>query len=968
MPGNTIYQIVQDSSNNYWIATSSGVARYNGETFKVFGTQNGLPYDDIWWVLVDGSKVWLITYGNKLYYIEGDSLGFRDLEPLGVSEDAVTAQLFRNELGDYWLGFSSAIQMFNDTATCFVPIRSRPGSEPAWPQYVVTASGEFYAVKLAPVSVLKTGPNGCLQLKHEYDASITVETEPIVDSGMFYVDSVTVIVRSPDSIYLVYEEKLLGLINGEMISLGYFPTRDRMLSGYYDVKLADNKFFFISKLNTFVTDLNFNHLPEYDFISKLNVNSIFVDAEGGLWIYTLDNGVYFLSSSAVTSKSFGESWGLQSQVASIDKDSLGRVWMALRDGSICLCQAGGPICQQVQVRSVQKMGQLIVSMAVIDDQLFALTVFSELHHLQIADNPKAGALFTTRSVRPFSAKSQSMMKTLSKNPNKNLFLGGLTWNYKLTLAEDDYDFDTILGSSIRSYAITQDHLNTTYLGSISGIHMIDSSDNDISAQFDYPILRAQVTDMEQYDLDRIWVATMGQGVYYIQGDTIKVPECNKNWEVNDIYLETKDSIWLSTNVGAVLLVYTIDECNTQIFTTADGLLTDKVTSICADNRFVYVGTALGITMLDKTRLQPITKVPEVNFTKLTVNGSPVKQASNYKLNYNENTITISFNSVSPSRDGHLNYRYRLQGLENEWQQATDGVASYPYVPPGSYKFVVKAVDNNQVASEPIGIDITIDELWYTTTEFYVATVFIMFLTLLATYQLRINQIKKQKRRENELNKKFAELELSALQAQMNPHFVFNVLHAIQDCIINNDMEDASRYLVEFSKLMRLFLESSDDRYIRLDKEIELIKLYVGLEKMRFQDKFDLELKVDEEMDTSMLRLPSMLLQPIVENAISHGLKYKTEKGLLTIEIQEPEEGVLYITVEDNGIGRQQSEIIKQKNRKGHISKGQQLVQDRLETLRAAEGADIKLIYTDIKEENIVKGTRVELKLNLEINK
>lgn len=138
-----------------------------------------------------------------------------------------------------------------------------------------------------------------------------------------------------------------------------------------------------------------------------------------------------------------------------------------------------------------------------------------------------------------------------------------------------------------------------------------------------------------------------------------------------------------------------------------------------------------------------------------------------------------------------------------------------------------------------------------------------------------NLLKKNKTQDKILNsRKFAELEMQALQSQMNPHFIFNALQAIQDFMAGKDERSANKYMANFSKLMRLFFESSKEKYINLEEELELLSLYIELEQLRFDPPFDYELDCPTSIDWGTVQLPSMLLQPFVENSISHGLKYK----------------------------------------------------------------------------------------------
>jgi two-component system LytT family sensor kinase len=200
----------------------------------------------------------------------------------------------------------------------------------------------------------------------------------------------------------------------------------------------------------------------------------------------------------------------------------------------------------------------------------------------------------------------------------------------------------------------------------------------------------------------------------------------------------------------------------------------------------------------------------------------------------------------------------------------------------------------------------------------------LFLVLLLAY-LMFKYIKQQRLANNLLA-------LKSLRSQMNPHFIFNALNSVNSFIAVNDERTANKYLSDFSKLMRAVLENSEEDFISLEKEIDLIKLYTQLEHFRFQDKFDYNIYIDENIQVSEFQIPPMLLQPYIENAVWHGLRYKTEKGYLNIRLEEAGRNNLKITITDNGIGREESKALKTNHQKKHNSKGLGNIQKRVDIL------------------------------------
>ncbi|MFX0555434.1 tetratricopeptide repeat-containing sensor histidine kinase [Maribacter sp. CXY002] len=200
------------------------------------------------------------------------------------------------------------------------------------------------------------------------------------------------------------------------------------------------------------------------------------------------------------------------------------------------------------------------------------------------------------------------------------------------------------------------------------------------------------------------------------------------------------------------------------------------------------------------------------------------------------------------------------------------------------------------------------------------------------------------------------LALKSLRSQMNPHFIFNALNSVNNFISKNDERSANRYLSDFSTLMRSVLENSEEDFIPLSKELELLELYVKLEHSRFPDKFEYKIHIDDKIDIASFQIPPMLLQPYIENAIWHGLRYKDEKGLLQIDLKPVGDDALEITITDNGIGRTKSAALKTKNQQLQKSKGMGIIKKRVAILNTMYTDKVDVEIADLKSDG--SGTKV----------
>ena len=200
------------------------------------------------------------------------------------------------------------------------------------------------------------------------------------------------------------------------------------------------------------------------------------------------------------------------------------------------------------------------------------------------------------------------------------------------------------------------------------------------------------------------------------------------------------------------------------------------------------------------------------------------------------------------------------------------------------------------------------------------------------------------------------LALKSLRSQMNPHFIFNALNSVNNYIAKSDERSANRYLSEFSTLMRSVLENSEEDFIPLAEELELLELYVKLEHSRFPDKFDYRIRVDEKLDVGAFQIPPMLLQPYIENAIWHGLRYRDEKGHLNVDVSQKDPASLEIIITDNGIGRRKSVALKTQNQKKQKSKGMGNIKKRIAILNDMYKDKVDVRISDLKIDG--SGTKV----------
>jgi sensor histidine kinase YesM len=233
--------------------------------------------------------------------------------------------------------------------------------------------------------------------------------------------------------------------------------------------------------------------------------------------------------------------------------------------------------------------------------------------------------------------------------------------------------------------------------------------------------------------------------------------------------------------------------------------------------------------------------------------------------------------------------------------------------------------------------------------------------IIAIFRLRLRQIKRKQRAEFEQQVEISKAELKALRAQMNPHFVFNSLNSIQHYILNSKGEEAAKYLNKFAKLIRLILNNSEKATVTINEDIEALTLYLELEKMRFDNKFNYAIYIDNAIDGDYDEIPPMLIQPYLENAILHGINPKEGMGQIDLRISLVKQ-FIKISVIDNGIGREKANTLQSLQPSArHKSLGMKITKERVRILNNMHQSNLNVNIIDLyndKKEPI--GTQVDL--------
>ena len=338
-----------------------------------------------------------------------------------------------------------------------------------------------------------------------------------------------------------------------------------------------------------------------------------------------------------------------------------------------------------------------------------------------------------------------------------------------------------------------------------------------------------------------------------------------------------------------------------------------------------------------------------------------------RLGHRENFFSFELSALNFFAPEGTVFRYRLEGVDEDWVDAgARRYVAYTNVSGGHYTLRVMAGNNEgRWNLNPYVLSILVATPWWQTQWFYALLLFFGAGLVYLFYRWRVWQIRSQENLKSTFERQLAATEMSALRAQMNPHFIFNCLNSIDYFIIQNKTEEASDYLNRFSRLIRLILQNSRAARISLQDELDALRLYIELESLRFQEAFDYVVKVDEELDLGSIDVPPMLLQPYVENAIWHGLLHKEGKGRLELILSHRADA-LHCVIRDNGIGRAAAKQLKSKSATRRKSFGMQITRDRLKMLGHLDDGTASVEVHDLTAESGESlGTVVELVIGMD---
>lgn len=466
----------------------------------------------------------------------------------------------------------------------------------------------------------------------------------------------------------------------------------------------------------------------------------------------------------------------------------------------------------------------------------------------------------------------------------------------------------------------------------------------------------------------LWLGTSKGLISYDLSKNQIISEYNEYSEMGTAYrvaVDPKNNVWFSNAKG--YWCWNQKKQSMLKLNFESGIITDTdepYIHVSYDGH-VYLGGKNVIYKLDPNSLSADTISYGIIISGIYVNNEfriPYSDKGDYQINLPPGSAAIQVEFSVPDYTLQNCYDYKFKLSDSElWSDSKDGKIFIPNLSYGKHHILMKGISSfSGDETEISNLHITIQPHWYQTWWFksfmFLATLSIIYLF----YRRRLASEKEKNKIKAEYENRMIHLEMQNLRSQMNPHFIFNALNSINGFIVENQTNLASEYLTKFSKLIRMILDHSKSDLISLTKELEALKLYVMMEKNRFDQVFDFDIHISEGLDTDHVGVPPLILQPYVENAIWHGLMHQSKKGLITISIDLLDDRIFF-TIVDNGVGMKRAHELKSKKNIKTNSYGMKITQTRIKDHHDTN----EVIVSDvINEKGEIEGTKITISLKV----
>jgi two-component sensor histidine kinase len=975
---NQVYGSITDHYGYLWIATPKGVARYNGYDLKQFNLSEGLPYEDIWQLLEDKKgRIWLANVSNEIGYLSNNKYHKAFIKN-------THGTIYPKELHPwqdgiiFWSHFMSGTQEItlcrekNDTISTTIIDKNIFTKEERAQE--VEASNTEYIMHM----LINSFDSIFLPYaKNIYRLDINRQNSIILHKLFSMNDEFL-------DFQYAHKFRSLQLLNNHIISYGQKGEKEFLV-----LSLKDNS---VKKIS--LSDYGINDPVDYIYYPTDNNKS------GFFYVFTKDQILQFQEKEDINYIKTIPIGKLTegAQVSAYNSDDLWGQIVSTRNKGVYFSttMANHFIAKKnLDLTDFKYIG------GKTDDQCFwwsnKLNKLLKIAHDSVITSSIFQVEFDLNTIIPYAKDSFLLMGLdnylITTNPERQIHLAKNRSSYTPQLI----------------YAGITEEQGRILITSTIGIGCGYIENNIFNStkilnpdRFKNVIYDSLTRDIWCYNNDKIFIHSRNSRDTTFANDQLSRFGVKKAEGIvidnryGNIFFKGQNNITIynrrTNSYRQILKNYNLKESSIYIYNN----------DLIVAGRFgIIFAKILGTDSLSATVLYPNVKNINYNYifdcqiswNKILLSTDKgtyeVKipddneilnsRQQDFLLNYkflltyrdtvssihSQDTLTLSqkdlrlqFDVINPNGNGQLKYTYKLPG-DSVWNELNANELNFPALSPDNYYKLTLSAHDNVWRSDDLTLYIYIRPHWWQTHNgkrvvWFSAIISVLLLftiAVLITRRLVLNVTSKRNLQ--------MELELKSIYAQINPHFIFNTLNSALLLVSKNKMEDAYVHIAKFSRLLRSYIKSSRNKLITVADEINNLKNYIELQQTRFKDRFDYNISLDEKISAQAVKIPSLLLQPFVENAINHGILNSHERGMLTIQFKKRDnENELVCVIEDNGVGRKQSKVINEANMDKDESYGDLMIRDLVNIFNKYEQMNIEIDYSDKVEPE--KGTIVTI--------
>jgi ligand-binding sensor domain-containing protein len=902
---NAIYHMIQDHLGYLWIATMSGVNRFDGLNFVHYTTKEGLGGNEILKMAIDSkNRIWFLSFNGVLsYYQDGNFYNPSNSELLSsLRLKSSFTNMLEDKKGNIWFTseIGHLIQMHNNQVIFHdVTYSSKLNIRQIWEN----ERGEILLGTLSGIYVLSADYQSLDKISNQSFWSI--QSFELPNSNLL-IPNLGGILHTEDPRTNIFDQELLGMdsnttINNVLVT----PYQEALIVG-----TLRRGVYLYTNSRTPTGGLYVNWLP------NKSIASILTDSEGALWIATLDEGLFRFDEGYNAIKYLGQGDGIENSIirsSLVTNDQT--IWFGDQDGGIYRFNSEGVLLWKSTINQNRMGGDSIEAIYESIDGNILIGSTNRLlkinYHvldraLKNGQNPHINDL----RIGDNNVLGGIAVKAITGDENY-IYVGSTTDLIEINLK--DTSVSRVLARK-RITSLEMDNEGVLWVGTIDGLRYWDGTKlKDPEIEFTEHVFI--------YDIDKLYgswlaISTYGNGLILICTETNVVRQISMNNGltsdlVRSSSLDENAILWVGTNSGLNRLELdtnkTLSEQLEQIpiisYTTSDGLTNEQITGIKSFNNQVWMSGTSGVTILRSPYLGfPPMRIPLI-IENVSINNVPQSVQNMYEVSHKMNQWGIKVAGIFLRDAERLLYIYRIRGLNDEWIITNNNYIHIQYLPPGEYLFEIETFTaDGRISSDLASIRIVIKSPFWLTSPFLILLAITILSMMYYVVTKRIAWVRNEERNILRVHQRLNELEHQAVQAMMKPHTVFNLINSIRFHLVKNEPDKASDLLVKIAKLIRLHLESSYKREIKLSEELNRIHLYVEIESQRLDNGIDFTIQIDNHINTDEVMVPSLILHPFIENAIIHGISPNNKRGILDIKIEPNQRSQLLITINDNGVG------------------------------------------------------------------